>query len=62
MKFTAVDTKFNITSRDEYVFVADNIDPDINHFIVYYSAVGTTSVGIGVSNNSGRVVAIAFIY
>ena len=62
VKLTSVDTDYNSTSREEYVLIQDNINPVINQLLVYRFAVTTDSIGIGVSDNSGRVIAIAFIY
>ena len=58
----AVDTEFNTTSREEYVTIADVTAPVINQFFTYNSEVGSITVSVDVSDDSGRVVAIAFLY
>jgi hypothetical protein len=62
VKLFAVDTEFNTTSREEYVTIADVTAPVINQFFTYSSEVGTITVSVDVSDDSGRVVAIAFLY
>jgi hypothetical protein len=62
VKMSAVDTNDNITSPKEIVDIFDTPAPVINHFLVYSSEIGTINVGVDVSDDSGRVVAISFLY
>ncbi len=62
VEFTAADTDFNTTSREEYVFIKDLTAQVINQYILYSSVTETISVGVDVSDNSGRVVANTFLY
>ena len=52
----------NITSREEYVEVVDTTAPTINQFITYILVVGEITVGVDISDDSGRAVAIAYLY
>jgi hypothetical protein len=62
VKMVAVDTNFNSTSREEYVSIADIRAPTINQFITYSSEAGSITVGVNVTDDSGRAVAIAYLY
>jgi hypothetical protein len=62
VKMSAIDTNDNITSQEEYVSIVDTTAPVINQFLVYSFVVGTINVGVDVSDDSGRVVAIAYLY
>ena len=59
---SAVDTNDNITSLEEYVEVVDTTAPIINQFITYSLVAGEITVGFDVSDDSGRAVAIAYLY
>jgi hypothetical protein len=61
VKMSAVDMNDNITSQEEYVDIVDTTAPVINPFLVYSSEVGTINVGVDVSDDSDRVVAIAYL-
>jgi len=54
--------EFNMSSREEYPSIADVTAPVINHFFTYSYEAGSISVSVDVSNDSGRVVAIAYLY
>ena len=62
VKMVAVDTNFNMTSREEYVSIADITAPTINQFITYNMEAGSITVGVDVTDDSGRAVAIAYLY
>ena len=61
MKMVAVDTEFNMTSREEYLSIADVTAYVISQLIAYNSEVGSIFVGADVSDDSGSVVAIAYV-
>ena len=63
VKLTAVDTNDNITSREEYLTIADVTAPGINHLQVYSPTSGQLKVDVNVSDDSGgSVVCIAYLY
>ena len=63
VKHTAVDTNDNMTSREEYLTIADVTAPAINQFKVYNPTSGQLKVDVNVSDDSGdRVVCIAYLY
>jgi len=62
VKMVAVDTNLHSTSREEYVSIADIRAPTINQFITYNSTAGSITIGVDVSDDSGRAVAIAYLY
>ncbi len=62
VKMVAVYTYFNSTSREEYVLIVDIRAPTINPFITYNMEAGSITVGVDVSDDSGRAVAIAYVY
>ncbi len=61
-KFTAVDTEFNMTSREEYLAISDVTAPVINQFFTYNSEAGSITVSINVSDDSGSVITVAYLY
>ena len=52
VKLTAVDTNDNMTSREEYLQIADVTGPAINEFQVYSPAPGHLKVDINVTDDS----------
>jgi hypothetical protein len=62
VKMVTVDINFNSTLREEYVSIADIAAPAINQFITYNSEAGSITVGVDVSNDSGRAIAVAYLY
>ena len=57
VKLTAVDTEFNMTSREEYMSIVVT-----NQIFTYSSRAGSISISVDVSDDSRRVVAIAYLY
>ncbi len=63
VKHTAVDTNDNMTSREEYLTIADVTTPAINQFQVYSPTSGQLKVDVNVSCDSdGSVVCFAYSY
>ena len=62
VKLTTVDTNDNMTSREEYLTIADVTAPVINMFQVYNPASGHLKVDVNVSDDSGgNVYCIAYL-
>ena len=63
VKLTAIDTNDNMTSREEYITIADVTAPVINQLQVYSPTAGHLKVDVNISDDSGgSVVAIAYLY
>jgi hypothetical protein len=62
VKMVAVDANFNSSSREEYVSLANIRAPTVNQFTTYNFEAGSIIVGVDVSDDSGRAVAIAYLY
>jgi hypothetical protein len=63
VKLTAIDTNDNMTSREEYIAIADVIAPVTNEFQVYIPTAGHLKVDVNVPSDSGEsVVAIGYLY
>ena len=65
VKLISVDTNDNMTSREEYITIADVAAPVINEFQAYNPTPGHLKVDVNVSDESGGIVvaiAIAIAY
>ena len=63
VKLTAIDTNDNMTSREEYLTIADVTAPVINSFQAYCLTAGHLVVYVNVTDDSGgSVVCIAYLY
>ena len=63
VKLTTIDINDNMTSREEYITIADVAAPVINQFQVYSPTSGHLKVDVNVADDSGGcVVCIAYLY
>ncbi len=62
VKMVGDDTKFSMTSREKYIAIANVTAPVFNRYLTYSSVAGSIPISVDVSDYSGRVVTIAYLY